>query len=79
MASWKESIINHLSNLINCNRLAANMSQVLCSSTNSLVFLHYLKWGGGCFNNVKKLCSWYGQASLLAIVIPSSVLHVSQA
>ena len=32
MASWKESMINRLSNLINCNRSAAKISQVLCSS-----------------------------------------------
>ena len=32
MASWKESMINRLSNLINRNRSAAKISQVLCSS-----------------------------------------------
>ena len=34
MASWKESMINRLSNLINRNRSAAKLSQVLCSSAN---------------------------------------------
>ena len=32
MAPWKESMINRLSNLINRNRSAAKISQVLCSS-----------------------------------------------
>ena len=32
MASWKESMINRLSNLINRNRSAAKISQVLCSN-----------------------------------------------
>ena len=32
MAFWKESMINRLSNLINRNRSAAKISQVLCSS-----------------------------------------------
>ena len=32
MAFWKESMINRLSNLINRNRLAAKISQVLCSN-----------------------------------------------
>ena len=31
-ASWKELMINRLSNLINCNRSAAKISQVLCSN-----------------------------------------------
>ena len=31
-ASWKESMINRLSNLINRNRSAAKISQVLCST-----------------------------------------------
>ena len=31
MAFWKESMINRLSNLINRNRSAAKISQVLCS------------------------------------------------
>ena len=35
MAFWKESMINRLSNLINRNRSAAKISQVLCSSTDS--------------------------------------------
>ena len=33
MASWKESMINQLYNLINRNRSAAKISQVLCSNT----------------------------------------------
>ena len=33
MAFWKESMINRLSNLINRNRSAAKISQVLCSSS----------------------------------------------
>ena len=32
MAFWKESMINRLSNLINRNRSADKISQVLCSS-----------------------------------------------
>ena len=32
MASWKESMINRLSNLINRNRSAAKISQILCCS-----------------------------------------------
>ena len=32
MSSWKESMINRLSNLINRNRSAAKISHVLCSS-----------------------------------------------
>ena len=32
MAFWKDSMINRLSNLINRNRSAAEISQVLCSS-----------------------------------------------
>ena len=35
MASWKESMINRLLNLINRNRSAAKISQVLCSNGNS--------------------------------------------
>ena len=34
-ASWKESMINRLSNLINRNRSAAKISQVLCSSNHT--------------------------------------------
>ena len=34
MAFWKESMINRLSNLINRNRSAAKISQVLCSNYN---------------------------------------------
>ena len=36
MASWKESMINRLSNLINRNRSAAIISHVLCSSNHVL-------------------------------------------
>ena len=32
MAFWKESMINRLSNLINRNRSAAKISQILCSN-----------------------------------------------
>ena len=35
MAFWKESMINWFSNLINRNRSAAKISQVLCSSSRS--------------------------------------------
>ena len=35
MAFWKESMINRLSNLINRNRSAAKISQVLCSTGNA--------------------------------------------
>ena len=35
MAFWKESMINRLSNLINRNRSAAKISQVLCSIANT--------------------------------------------
>ena len=35
-ASWKESMINRLSNLINRNRSAAKISQVLCSTENPI-------------------------------------------
>ena len=38
MAFWKESMINRLSNLINRNRSAAKISQVLCSRTNPKVY-----------------------------------------
>ena len=37
MASWRESMINRLSNLINRNRSAAKISQVLCSSGEGVV------------------------------------------
>ena len=37
MSSWKESMINRLSNLINRNRSAAKISQVLCS----IKYLHH--------------------------------------
>ena len=39
MAFWKESMINRLSNLINRNRSAAKISQVLCSSLVALLGL----------------------------------------
>ena len=43
MAFWKESMINRLSNLINRNRSAAKISQVLCSTGYpSLLLLHLL-------------------------------------
>ena len=35
MAPWKESMINRLSNLINRNRSAAEISQILCSNPNA--------------------------------------------
>ena len=35
-ASWKESMINRLSNLINRNHSAAKISQVLCSNNKPL-------------------------------------------
>ena len=35
MAFWKDSMINQLSNIINRNRSAAKISQVLCSSANT--------------------------------------------
>ena len=37
MAFWKESMINRLSNLINRNRSAAKISQVLCSNTHTKI------------------------------------------
>jgi len=37
MAFWKESMINRLSNLINCNRSAAKILQVLCSNMHALI------------------------------------------
>ena len=43
MAFWKESMINRFSNLINRNRSAAKISQVLCSSnigTPLCIFYH---------------------------------------
>ena len=44
MAFWKESMINRLSNLINRNRSAAKISQVLCSSiyVEDITLLHKL-------------------------------------
>ena len=39
MAFWKESMINRLSKLINRNRSAAKISQVLCSSGNASLML----------------------------------------
>ena len=47
MAFWKESMINRLSNLINRNRSAAKISQVLCSNGNS-------------WNTVKRTRVWKG-------------------
>ena len=46
MSSWKESMINRLSNLINRNRSAAKISQVLCSSeySNILTQWCWLVW-----------------------------------
>ena len=45
MAFWKESMINRLPNLINRNRSAAKISQVLCSNMNT--YLHeYGIWKG---------------------------------
>ena len=38
MSSWKESMINRLSNLINRNRSAAKISQVLCSSLDTILY-----------------------------------------
>ena len=39
MAFWKESMINRLSNLINRNRSAAKISQVLCSKWDSMRYV----------------------------------------
>ena len=52
-ASWKESMINRLSNLINRNRSAAKISQVLCSSKNSQT------------SSDDKFCSGDGERSLV--------------
>ena len=41
MAFWKESMINRLSSLINRNRSAAKMSQVLCSNYHPLPAAHW--------------------------------------
>ena len=41
MAFWKESMINRLSNLINRNRSAAKISQVLCSTVYAYMGLLY--------------------------------------
>ena len=43
MSSWKESMINRLSNLINRNRSAAKISQVLCSSLQCIK--GWMGWG----------------------------------
>ena len=43
MAFWKESMINRLSNLINRNRSAAKISQVLCSTVYTSCFRRYYK------------------------------------
>ena len=40
MSSWKESMINRLSNLINRNRSAAKISLVLCSNNHPGCFTH---------------------------------------
>ena len=45
MASWKESMIYRLSNLINRNRSAAKISQVLCS-------IIYPIFAGECKQNI---------------------------
>ena len=42
MAFWKESMINRLSNLINRNRSAAKISQVLCSSGHACLIVYYV-------------------------------------
>ena len=44
IAFWKESMINRLSNLINRNRSAAKISQVLCSSDNAVAIVHMTRW-----------------------------------
>ena len=43
MAFWKDSMINRLSNIINRNRSAAKISQVLCSSLLPLARVMLLK------------------------------------
>ena len=35
-ASWKESMIDWLSDLLNCNRSAAKISHVLCSTSHTV-------------------------------------------
>ena len=49
MAFWKESMINRLSNLINRNRSAAKISQVLCSTKEPNAVLAHIvgRRGGG--------------------------------
>ena len=49
MAFWKESMINRLSNLINRNRSAAKISQVLCSSIYGYIRVYWISslFGGG--------------------------------
>ena len=42
MASWKESMINRLSNLINRNCSAAKISQVLCSIISMCIHIYTL-------------------------------------
>ena len=46
MAFWKESMINRLSNLINRNRSAAKISQVLCSRNYTLSVNAAYRWIG---------------------------------
>ena len=41
MAFWKESMINRLPNLINRNRSAAKISQVLCSNVYTIQYTKY--------------------------------------
>ena len=41
IAFWKESMINRLSNIINRNRWAAKMSQVLCSTNYPILGINY--------------------------------------
>ena len=58
MAFWKESMINRLSNLINRNRSAAKISQVLCSS--GFAIFHTRSDVGGVWKIAKppKKCTW---------------------
>ena len=51
MAFWKESMINRLSNLINRNRSAAKISQVLCSSADASVLFLWLLCCANCLLN----------------------------
>ena len=47
MAFWKESMINRLSNLINRNRSAAKISQVLCSNVYTTAIYVMMDKDGG--------------------------------